>query len=957
LSLISIVLLAVLAHDASNELIAADLTVIRKQRRKAPPSFDWTGLYIGANAGYGFGKSHTDALFSDAATGLPLFATSASSRFNGVLGGAQTGYNWKAGPWLLGIELDAQATNQRAVKSYLCPVANCNQTIVGFDAPVLVRHSLEMDWFGTLRARLGATITPETLAYATGGVAIAGFSHVGTLLGFVTTPVLDAAGNPVPGPNGIPLVSPSATTADLLDHTTKLGWAAGVGLEQHLFGNVTGKIEYLHMEFGRDFAFTGHPDNATPVAVTLNSRVKDDVMRVGINYRFDPDAPSEESKSKNGGSNKSRMVYKAPVEAVWSWTGVYIGGHVGYTRGRSRGTLVDPNLVNCDPTMGPCPPLVWDLSGPFGSLTGGAQIGYNHVLPSGVLVGVETDASFLNYLSGDDLAWSRVGPTAAVAQKIDYLATTRVRLGYAFPRWLVYATGGVAWSLTRFLETPGITDDTDKVLHLYRGWAIGGGAEVAIAPNWTARLEYLYRTFGHVDMVFASGVVAGSSFNTHSIRAGLNYRISPPWGETGGKSSSSKTEFDNWEIHGQTTYIHQGYPAFRSPYLGENSFTPWAQSRATWSTGLFLNVRLWDDGELYYNPELLQGFGLHDTTGAAGFPNGEAQKSNFAYHRYSTSRLYFRQTFEFGGEQETFESGFGRMAGKKDVSRLSIQVGRFTVHDVFDNNAYAGDPRVDFMNWSIWAAGAFDYPADKLGVGYGAVADFNQKYWALRLGYYLTGNQPNSNQFDMRLLRRGAYVGELETRHTLFSREGKIRYGIWSDTYFSGNYREALDLALANPNLDPTDAIIATRAPRTKYGYYINVEQSLTEQIGVFGRWSWNNGKNEITAFTDIDRSLSGGVSIKGKAWGRPDDRFGIAGAFNALSQDHRDYLAAGGLGILIGDGQLNYRPERILETYYAISLARWLTFALDYQYMVNPAHNADRGPISFFSGRLHGEF
>src|SRR5262249_39612782 len=150
----------------------------------------------------------------------------------------------------------------------------------------------------------GATITPEMLLYATGGVALAGFSHVGTHLGFAATPALDAAGNPIPGPNGIPLVSPSATTADLLEHTTTLGWAAGVGLEQHLMGNVTGKIEYLHLEFGRDSVFSGHPDNATPVVLALNSRVKDDVVRVGINYRFDPDASSKEAESKNGGSNK-----------------------------------------------------------------------------------------------------------------------------------------------------------------------------------------------------------------------------------------------------------------------------------------------------------------------------------------------------------------------------------------------------------------------------------------------------------------------------------------------------------------------------------------------------------------------------------------------------------------------------------------------------------------------------
>ncbi len=455
---------------------------------------------------------------------------------------------------------------------------------------------------------------------------------------------------------------------------------------------------------------------------------------------------------------------------------------------------------------------------------------------------------------------------------------------------------------------------------------------------------------------FCTCTRAGRSAAAARIRAGLNYKLGAPTAYTP-DFAASQTQFPNWEIHGQTTYIQQGYPAFRSPYLGENSFTPWPQTRQTWTASAFLGLKLWDGGELYYNPELLQGFGLHNTTGAGGFPNGEAQKSNFPYPRYSTSRLFLRQTFGLGGEQESVESGYGQMAGKRDVSRVTVQVGRFAVHDVFDNNAYAMDTRADFMNWSIWAAGAFDYPADKIGLGYGAVTELNQKHWALRVGYFLTGVEPNANQFDTRLFARGAYVAELETRYSLFSRDGKFRVGLWADTYFSGSYREAIDLTLLNPELDPTDAIVLTRKGRTKYGYYLNFEQAVSDELGVFGRWSWNDGKNEISAFTDIDASLSLGTSIKGTRWGRPDDRIGLAGAINMLSRDHRDYIAAGGLGILIGDGRLNYRPEQILETFYAMNVVNGVILTFDYQFMLNPAYNADRGPISFFSGRLHGEF
>jgi high affinity Mn2+ porin len=640
----------------------------------------------------------------------------------------------------------------------------------------------------------------------------------------------------------------------------------------------------------------------------------------------------------------NQLPLKAPTAGASSfdWTGFYVGGHVGYSRGNARVNVVDDDAAS--------------FKSSFGSLTAGLHGGYNYVLPSRLLLGIEADMSFPNYLSADDVVWFRTTPDTDIAEKIDFMGTLRGRFGYAFDHWMVYASGGFAWSLGRFLQTPGTVDDIDKLLRFHTGWVAGAGAEVPIAPMWIARLEYLYRNFGHAEVIFPSGTTAGSSYDVHTIRAGLSYKLGAPTAYTP-DFAASRTQFLNWEIHGQTTYIQQGYPAFRSPYLGANSFTPWPQTRETWSTSAFLGLKVWDGGELYYNPELLQGFGLHATTGAAGFPNGEAQKSNFPYPHYNTSRLFLRQTLGLGGEQEAVESSYGQMAGKRDVSRLTVQVGKFAVHDVFDNNAYAMDPRADFMNWSIWAAGAFDYPADKVGLGYGAVAELNQKDWAVRVGYFLAASEPNGFNFDTNLFARGGYIGELETRYTLFSRPGKFRIGLWANSYFSGSYSEAIDLTLLNPGLDPTEALRLTRKGRAKYGYYLNVEQAVSDEIGVFGRWSWNDGKTEIMAFTDIDWSLSLGTSVKGTAWGRPDDRIGLAGAINGLSQDHRNYLAAGGLGILIGDGRLNYRPEQILETFYAMNVINGVILTFDYQFLKNLADNADRGPVSIFSARLHGEF
>ncbi|WP_186294206.1 carbohydrate porin [Bradyrhizobium guangdongense] len=629
---------------------------------------------------------------------------------------------------------------------------------------------------------------------------------------------------------------------------------------------------------------------------------------------------------------------KAPaMKAVYDWTGLYIGVHAGYGFGTSNATLTDPAIATNHNV--------------FSGMIGGVQAGYNWRLNSGLLVGVEGDISFPNYLPSNHVVNSAATALSTAEERWDYFASIRGRVGYTSGAWLFYATGGLAFAGERFLSRPD-GDAEDRRLKTRLGWAAGAGVEYAFAPHWTARLEYLYRKFEDVSVPFPSGVNYASTVDFQTIRLGLNRKIDWPGMPTyNPKSGITDTESDRWEIHGQSTVIAQGYPSFRAPYTGTNSLTPAPQLQQTWSNSLFLNARLWDGGEVYYNPELLQGFGLNNTVGAAGFPNGEAQKSNFPYPHYNTSRLFLRQTFGFGGEQEELASGQLQLGQKVDVSRLTIQAGKFPVVDVFDGNAYAKDTRKDFMNWSLWAPGAFDYSADKVGLTYGVTAELNQKSWALRGGYFLMVGESNSNQFDTRVPERGQYLIELETRFSLFSQPGKLRTIGWVDSANMGSFRETLN----NPalNLDITQ----TRRGRLKYGYVLNLEQAITDDVGLFSRWSWNDGHTETLAFTDIHRSLSGGLSIKGTKWGRPDDVIGIGGAVNAISQDYRDFLAAGGLGVLVGDGALNYRKERILEAYYAYALNKSFTLTADYQLITNPAYNADRGPVSIFSGRLHGEF
>lgn len=630
----------------------------------------------------------------------------------------------------------------------------------------------------------------------------------------------------------------------------------------------------------------------------------------------------------------------------------YVGGHAGYIFSNGTATLADPPGPGGASAGG---------NAPFGNFMGGVQTGYEFLFPSRVMLGVEADFSFANY---SDLAQTlsyRATPNNAADEQLEYLATLRGRAGYAFGAFTPFVTGGIAWASTRYSNTNLATGNEDaNPSNIRLGYVLGAGLDYRLDPRWSARAEYLYTALPLTGFTFGTGGRYDSQYDLNRVRLGLNYRFGQA-DEGKGISDGSGPLDDRgpgtWEIHGQSTFIYQGYGAIPAAYTGPNSLPSGGQARETWTGSAFLGVRLWQGGELYYNPELLQGFGVGNTTGAGAYPNGEAQKSNFPYPRYNTSRLFLRQEIGLGGEREKVESEYGQLAGEKDVSRVTLQVGKYSVKDLFDGNSYAEDPRIDFLNWAMWASAAFDYPADRLGLTWGVTAEINQKSWAARAGYFLVGNEPNANTFDLALLSRGGYVGELELRYSPYERRGIARFGTWLTTTYSGSYSEAVSLAALTPGLNANDTIAQTRQTRTKYGFYVNLEQELSESIGTFSRFSWNNGQNEISAFTDVDLSVSLGLSIKGNWWKRPDDRVGIAAAMTSISANHASYLANGGLGVLVGDGALSYAAENVIETYYAFQVTKGLVATADYQFLNNPGYNAVRGPVHFFSGRLRASF
>ena len=591
----------------------------------------------------------------------------------------------------------------------------------------------------------------------------------------------------------------------------------------------------------------------------------------------------------------------------------------------------------------------------FGSLYGGVQAGYNYVFPSRLLLGAEADITFPNFQTyADGLIFT--GGTAqgtTVTDQIDYIATLRGRFGYAFDHWLIYATGGFAWSQARFGET-NASGDEDLILLTRTGWTLGLGAEVAIAPDWTVRIEYLYDRFGAAAGVFPSGTGYQSVFDIDTLRVGLNYKLGVSDADITARSSDLwPIARGNWNIHGQFTAIEQGYPAFHSPYEGANSLSGGSQAQNTESATAFIGYRPADGTEIYINPELTQGAGLSTTHGIAAFPSFEAQKANFPMPRIDMARVYVQQTFGLGGEQETIDDGPNEIAGTKDISRITVIAGRFAVTDFFDNNAYAHDGRTQFFNWNIDCCGSYDWTMDQISYTWGAMAELNQKFWAVRGGYFLVPVVSNSDDFDMNF-PDGEYIGELELRYSLFSQPGKLRLMAWANRANMGSYTAALAEPITTPNYPD---ITLVRQVRTNYGFDANLEQAITADLGVFSRATWSPGLDEIIAWTDCDQSLSAGAVLKGTSWGRPNDTIGMGGVLEGLSAEARAYFAAGGLGILIGDGALNYRPEKVLESYYSYSLNKWASFTFDYQFVGDPGYNADRGPVHIFSGRLHAQF
>jgi len=405
-------------------------------------------------------------------------------------------------------------------------------------------------------------------------------------------------------------------------------------------------------------------------------------------------------------------------------------------------------------------------------------------------------------------------------------------------------------------------------------------------------------------------------------------------------------------LHFQQTVITQYKPSFSAPYTGLNSLLPAEETQSSITSTLFGAARLWKGAEAYFNPEISGGAGLSKTLGVAGFPNGETFRVGGAEPRIYIARLYLKQTFEWGKEKDTIEDDLNQLAGLRSKRYFSFTVGKFGMADFFDGNNFSHDPRTQFMNWALMDNGAWDYPANTRGYAIGATAELGQPTWTLRFAFTMVTTVPNQSVWDAKIGKANTQTIEFEKRYAIGGQKGTLRILTFLNNGKFGNYRDAIAQNPAAPNVDSTQAY-----GRHKYGFGINTDLYLTKDFGVFAKASINDGHTETWFFTEIDRSFTFGGVLKGTSWKRADDEMGLAFIVNGLSADHRDYLAAGGYGFLIGDGKLNYSPEMIAEFYYKINAYQkkfWLT--PDYQFILHPAYNADRGPVNVLGIRAHVE-
>ncbi|HTA81501.1 MAG TPA: carbohydrate porin [Bacteroidia bacterium] len=423
--------------------------------------------------------------------------------------------------------------------------------------------------------------------------------------------------------------------------------------------------------------------------------------------------------------------------------------------------------------------------------------------------------------------------------------------------------------------------------------------------------------------------------------------------------NDSAKKGNGWMFHYQLTAIDQYHGYFHAPYSGHNSLQDTTEQDMSVTSTLYLGRKLWKYAAVYFTPEISGGKGFSGTTGIAGFPNGEIYRVGNPTPAAYIARCYFQQSFALAGSHDTLmDDDLLQVSQLLPTNRLTFSVGKFSLADFYDNNTYSHDPRTQFMNWVLMDNGAWDYPANTRGYTYAFVVQYISPTWHVNLSDALEPLVANGPDFDWNIGKTFGITAEIGSSYRVNDRVGNLSVLLYLNQNRAANYENAIaNYEAGNVNALHIDSLSAYNGNK-KYGVGLSWDHPIGKYIGVFLRAGWNDGKTGTWAFTEVDQTITPGVNFDGAFWHRKTDNFGIAYIINGLSKDHLAFEQAGGYQFIIGDGSLvHYAPEQILEAYYQAKFFEHFYLALDYQFVQNPAYNADRGPVNIGSVRVHVEF
>jgi high affinity Mn2+ porin len=413
------------------------------------------------------------------------------------------------------------------------------------------------------------------------------------------------------------------------------------------------------------------------------------------------------------------------------------------------------------------------------------------------------------------------------------------------------------------------------------------------------------------------------------------------------KTDSIKDE--RFSIHAQTTFITQYKPAFSAKYSGTNSLSTKEETQMSTTLTLFLGAKLWQGANIFINSEVAGGSGLSGSLGVGASTSGETYRVDNSAPSFELARLYITQLIPLNHETEYLESSQNQLESNIPTQYLSFTIGKICVADFFDLNSYSHDPRTQFMSWALMSNGAWDFPANTRGYTPSVVLTWVTPANELRYAFSLMPTTANGMTMNWETSKAGSHTLEYTHNYNITGNKGSVRLFSFLNYGNLGNYNESLALSLSAPDITAT-----RKFSRTKLGFGIDAEQAISKDLGTFFRASWNDGNNETWAFTEIDRTVSFGLSANGNRWNRLDDVVGLAHVISGLSTPHINYLKAGGKGFELGDGNLNYGLENLTEFYYSFQMTKNISISAAYQHIFNPGYNKDRGDVNVFSSRLH---